>query len=95
MASKVLYEDGQLKVEVSREEERCSLWIGDTSYIFSRDAMIELAKTSRGDLASRLDGINPLILINAGEKGLTPDAVGMALSQARVIEIEKWYGIRR
>jgi len=94
MASKVLYEDGQLKVEVSREEERCSLWIGDTSYIFSRDAMIELAKTSRGDLASRLDGINPLILINAGEKGLTPDAVGMALSQARVREIEKWYGIR-
>jgi len=94
MTNKVLYEDGQLKVEVSREEERCSLWIGDGCYVFSRDKMIELAKTSRGDLASKLDGIDPLILINAGEKGLTPDAVGMVLSQARVIEIEQWYGIR-
>ena len=94
MIGKVLYEDGQLRVEVSREEEKCSLWIGDKNYVVSRDEMIMLATTSRGDLASRLNVFNPSILSDAKEKGLTADSIGMAFAQARVIEIEQWYGIR-
>jgi hypothetical protein len=87
--AEMLYEDKQLKVQFDPKIEGHWLQIKDTSYFIPRGILQEAARTRREELEDKLNNLNPQILFAARWVGLSVDAIGYALSQARVEELEK------
>lgn len=91
--SKELYKFGNLKIVTwPQEEEGHFLYIGDMDrgYALMRGVLKDLA--SRKDissLAGSLNAVNPEILHEAIEHNLLPQDIQIALSQARIKELEQ------
>lgn len=84
----ILYEDKQqLKVIYDSKNGAYHLCIDNNSYVFLY--LDELARSPSGSLTRKLDLINPAIVHDARQHGMTVDSIGMALAQARISELEK------
>jgi hypothetical protein len=84
-----LYKDKQLSVQVCANADGHILSFGNNNYFFDRSLLKDLTQTPRGSLENKLELVNPGIMINAQENGLTADSIGVALAQARIAELEE------
>ena len=85
-----LYEDGQIVIHYCMNHNGAHILnIGDGSYFLDAGILDDLATTPRGDLTGKLDSVNPAIVRDARQHGMSVDSIGMALAQARVRELEK------
>ncbi|HLC78616.1 MAG TPA: hypothetical protein VJH92_05830 [Candidatus Nanoarchaeia archaeon] len=94
-----LYQDEDMKITLLsdvdgniKSGEDHELWLikSGNRYIIQRGILKQLARTSRDDLGTLLERINPGIGISLRDAGLTYDSVGVAISQVYIEEQERF-----
>ena len=83
-----LYEGRKIRIIYQPEADAHHLIIGENLIVLERGILDELSRTSPEGLEMKLDAVNPSSDYILKSEGLTYEAVGWAIAQARLVELE-------
>ncbi len=88
--SRLLYEEGNIKIYQAEIPEEHDLIVGDTHCYLPRGILRECAITDKEGLMQRLEAINSIFLNQLIKRGaVSLECLGWAISKARIIELEQ------
>lgn len=84
-----LYEGRKMKITYQPKADAHNLVIGDNLIVLERGVLEELSRTPIEGLTAKLNAINPLSEDIFKKENITYEAIGFAIAQARIIELEE------
>ena len=85
----VLYDVGKIKIVYQLERDGHGVFIDGQFIFLARGVLEELARTPGRDLIYRLNLVDDGFGYILEREGITPIALGFAIAQARISELEK------
>ncbi len=88
MDTKILYHDDQIQIHFYSKAECHILTLEKQILLLSRGVLEELARTPLANLKSKISAIDPSFDYTMGKYALPYERVAIAITQARVNELE-------